>query len=921
MPARLREWAALEVGAGRLLPWFAVAYGAGIVLYFTAEHEPAWWAATGLAAVCAVFAALLRRQLVTFAPALGVFAITLGFAVVTAKTALIAHPVLRFATSGVTIAGFVELREESQHTDRFVLRVDRIDGGRMDEKPQRVRLSVKRGTAPPAGSFVEVKALLDPPLQPLEPGSYDFARDMFFQGIGASGFVRGAIKITAPPAPQSAWQSADSFVQGLRDAIDARIRAVLPGDPGAIAAMLINGRRDAIDQNLYNAMFVSGIGHVLSISGYHMAVVAGVIFFIFRAGLALIPGLADRAPIKKWAAFAALAVTAFYLVLSGNQVATQRSFIMIGVVLIGVLVDRPTLTMRTVTIAALVVLFFAPEAVVHPSFQMSFAATLALIAGYERGAVKLRAGVDSSLGARAALWGVNEIVGLTLASLLASFATTPYASYHFHRLAPYGVLANLLAMPIVSAWVMPMGILGVVAMPFGFDAECWRQMGYGIEWMDAVAVWVASLPGAWGRIDLFGTGPLLLTTAGLLVMGLLKTPLRWSGALLVLLAIVWIVRIPAPDVLVDAEGRSFAVRGADGRLAFHHSGGDTFAIREWLAADADGRDVHDRSVTAGIACDASGCIGRLADGALVAYALSPDAYEEDCRRASSGRRGARRSAVRLRRYRDRARHVEEPRRAGAAPRRRGLCDRIGAAEIFRPAVGTGSAAAPGALERCRRCYRATARTAARCNAAAGRYRGGSVSCLVAPEQSDQLALNAHPVGRQDAHLVGGIGRLERDRGAAAAEAFERCLLVVDQRHDDVAGLGGVGAFEQRHVAVEDAGLDHRVAAHFEREMLARGAEKSGGMLMVWLRVWIASIGVPAAMRPITGTATGRPPSSSEPVRTRPRLPSMTLGVNPRLRAETMLWVIDSGSLITSMARARLGRRRMKPRSSSAVMSR
>jgi competence protein ComEC len=339
-------------------------------------------------------------------------------------------------------------------------------------------------------------------------------------------------------------------------------------------------------------------------------------------------------PIKKWAAFAALLVTAFYLVLSGNQVATQRSFIMIAVVLIGVIFDRPTLTMRTITIAALLVLFFVPQAVVHPSFQMSFAATLALVAGYERGAVKLRARGDSSLGARAALWGVNEIVGLTLASLLAGFATTPYAAYHFHRLSPYGVLANLLAMPVVSAWVMPMGILGVVAMPFGFDTECWRQMGYGIEWMDAVALWVAGLPGAFGRVTAFGTGPLLLATAGLLIITLLKTPLRWSGAVFVLLAIVFAARTPVPDILVAADGRTFAVRGADGKLAFHHAGGDTFAMREWLAANADGRDVKDRRLGEGIACDPSGCLGKLGDGRLVSYALAPDVFEEDCRRAT-----------------------------------------------------------------------------------------------------------------------------------------------------------------------------------------------------------------------------------------------------------------------------------------------
>ena len=161
---------------------------------------------------------------------------------------------------------------------------------------------------------------------------------------------------------------------------------------------------------------------------------------------------------------------------------------------------------------------------------MSFAATLALVAGYERGLSWARAGADSSLGARAALWGVREVASVILASLLAGLATTPYAAYHFHRLVPYGVLANLLATPIVSVWVMPMGILGVVAIPFGFDAEFWRQMGHGIEWMDAVALWVASLPGAFGRVAAFGTGPLLLGTAGLLVIGLLKTPLRWRAA-------------------------------------------------------------------------------------------------------------------------------------------------------------------------------------------------------------------------------------------------------------------------------------------------------------------------------------------------------------------------------------------------------
>src|SRR5664280_1100101 len=237
------------------------------------------------------------------------------------------------------------------------------------------------------------------------------------------------------------------------------------------------------------------------------------------AGLAL-PSLASRHPIKKWAAAGALIAAAFYLLLSGSEVATQRSFIMIAIVLIGVMVDRTAITFRTLTVAALGVLLLAPQAVVHPSFQMSFAATLALIAGYQYG-LPWRADADSSIGARMALWGGREIAGLILASLVAGLATTPYAAYHFHRLAPYGVIANLLAMPVVSAWVMPMGILGVLAMPFGFDALFWQQMGHGLDWMIAVALWVTSLPGAVGRIQAFGTGPLLLGTAGMLLLCLL----------------------------------------------------------------------------------------------------------------------------------------------------------------------------------------------------------------------------------------------------------------------------------------------------------------------------------------------------------------------------------------------------------------
>src|ERR1700761_1970971 len=334
-----------------------------------------------------------------------------------------------------------------------------------------------------------------------------------------------------------------------------------------------------------------------------MAVVAGVVFFTVRALLALIPGLTVSFPIKKWSAAAALAAAAFYLLLSGAEVATQRSFFMTAVVLIAVMVDRRAITFRTLAVAAMIVLVVAPEALVHPSFQMSFAATLGLVALVQIGMPRLFATPDSSTATRVALWGGREIAMLLLASLVAGLATTPYAAFHFHRVTPYGVLANLAAMPVVSALVMPAGFLGLVAAPFGFDGLFWSLMGVGIDWMIAVTQWVAGLPGAVGRIASFGTLPLIAATIGIILMGLLRTRLRWSGALVLAGAIAWALMAPQPDILISADGHNVGVRGRDGHLRLMRTGKDAFLIREWLAADADARLASDASLADGVSCD------------------------------------------------------------------------------------------------------------------------------------------------------------------------------------------------------------------------------------------------------------------------------------------------------------------------------
>jgi competence protein ComEC len=616
-----------------MLPWVPVAFGTGIAFYFAADREPVLVVTLVTAISLSVGAFLFRRQK-AFPIAVMVAALAAGFATATLRTARVTHEVLAKPVYSVSLSGFVEARDIRERTDRFVLRITQMDGPRLQTRLERVRLSVRKGTAPAVGSFVELKARLQPPLAPLRPGSYDFARDLFFQGIGASGFVTGAIKTREPPVAGGIALRYAAFLQDLRDSIDARIRTALDGDKRAIATALLTGRRDAITTPVNDAMFISGLGHVLSISGYHMAVVAGVVFFAIRAALAFVPAFTVAFPIKKWAAAGALIAAAFYLLLSGAEVATQRSFYMTAVVLIAVMVDRRAITFRTLSLAAMIVLVLAPEALVHPSFQMSFAATLGLVALVQIGMPRLFATPENSAAAKVALWGGRELITLTLASLVAGLATTPYAAFHFHRITPYGVLANLAAMPVVSAVVMPAGMLGLAAMSFGFDGFFWWLMGVGIDWMIVVTEWVAALPGAIGRITAFGIGPLILSTLGIVLLGLLRTPLRWSGAVLFVVSVIWALTIPQPDILISGNGHQIGVRGRDGRLHLIKTAKDAFLVKEWLAADADERSADDASLGDGISCDGEGCVAPMADGSFVALSLQPEGLADDCARAA-----------------------------------------------------------------------------------------------------------------------------------------------------------------------------------------------------------------------------------------------------------------------------------------------
>lgn len=630
--ARLASALRAEADAGRLVPWLAVAFGVGVLLYFAAPSEPSLGASIILTIVLCAGAWASRERTVLFAVSIALATAAGGFMAGCVRAALVEHQPMTGAARTITVQGYVESRDATERSDRVVLLVTGSKGRGASNMPERVRVAFRGGTAPSVGEHVEALARLSPPLGPVRPGGYDYARGMYFQGIGATGFAYGRARpAQAAPAPWSIRVAA--AVEMMRRSLASRIRSLLPGEAGAIAGALVTGVRDEVSAETNEAMRISGLYHLLSISGLHMALIAGALFALIRGGLALVPRLALRRPIKKWAAVAAFAGCAFYLVLSGAEVATQRSFIMIAIVLGGVLVDRPALTVRTLATAAFGVLLLQPEALLSPSFQMSFAATLALVALYER-CVPLMAvapaggGALAHLSERAWRW---LLLG-TATSLFAGLATVAYVAFHFQRLAPYSVLANLLAMPLISFVIMPAGLLSVLLLPFGYDAYGWKIMGAGIEGMLKIAEWVAALPGADGRFAAFGAGALLLATVGILLLALPVTWLRLAGLPPLAISFVLAATAPRPDVLIDDAGQTVAVRGAEGRLQILNSGGSRFIAENWLAADADRRKAG-KETEKGFACDPWGCVALLSDGTKVAVARRREAFTDDCREA------------------------------------------------------------------------------------------------------------------------------------------------------------------------------------------------------------------------------------------------------------------------------------------------
>lgn len=623
-------WRADALRRGLFVPALV---GFGIGVYFALPVEPPL--AVALIAPAAIGAWLLaaNRHAERWQPVLAcIAACSAGLALAIVRTNLVSTEQLSSETRLLTIQARVEhTAPADKGRTRLWLSVFETKPS-LARTPTRVRITVTKPSAAVAsGDWVEVRARLRPLPTPVAPGAYDFGRTLWFQGIGAVGFSMHPLKLIPAPREPTLRESVSDTVSRFRRSVSDRILAALPARAGPIAAAFLTGERGLISDEDNEAMRDSSLAHLLSISGLHMALAGFGFFAALRLAFALTPALALKYPVKKWAAAAALVASAFYLLLSGASVPTQRSFVMIAVALIAITYDRSALSMRTIAIAAAVVLVWTPEAWMDPSFQMSFAAVAALIAAYEWwSGRRIPDAEPPGLLRRAA----RMVGAAAITSLIAGFATAPFAAYHFNRFADYGVAANVLVMPLVSFVIMPAGVLALLLMPFGLEAAPLAIMGEGIEAMLAIAHWVASWPGATQAIGATPIESLALVTAGGLWVAVWQASWRWLGIVLVAAGGLVGAVSNQPDVIIASDGDNLAARGRDGKLHLVSSRRGRFDAEIWLRRDGDARDFADVETAGpdGFVCDTAGCLARVGGNPaqVLAVIWSAEALVEDC---------------------------------------------------------------------------------------------------------------------------------------------------------------------------------------------------------------------------------------------------------------------------------------------------
>jgi competence protein ComEC len=612
-----------EVESRRFVLWLPVCLGLGISVYFALPDEPRpFWGMAWLAPLALIAGGLARRAgWGALALAWLAFMAAAGFGLAILSTRLADAPQIRWPM-GETVAGRVlEVSRSASGAPRLLIDRVVIYGVEPEDTPARLRVTLldeAYDAIPLPGQRIRVYASLMPNGEPVEPGAFDFRRRAFFERIGGIGLSRGHL-LVLPAVPETDLvERLRIAVARTRAAISRELGAALPGRQGAIASALIVGDRADIDEADNEALRISSLAHILSISGLHMAILTGLVFGIARLGLAAIPWTAYRLSTKKAAALAALLAGLGYLALSGASVPTQRAFVMVAVALVAVFLDRPAISMRGLALSAAIILVLTPASLLDAGFQMSFAATAALVAGYEA-LRQWRAGrepaqADRGLAARILWAAALYIAAMVFTSLLAGSATAPFAAYHFNRTAPYGLVANMLALPVMSVWITPAaGIAGLMA-PFGWAGPALGVMGAGIEQILVIAHWVAGLPGADQAVRAASPAVLAWITLGGLWLALWRGRWRLAGLGAVVVGIaLWANAPPRPELLVAPDGRLIGLMGPDGRV-LDNGRAHSFAAEIWLRRDGDQAPQPVAAARPGLARDGRRLSGELANG-------------------------------------------------------------------------------------------------------------------------------------------------------------------------------------------------------------------------------------------------------------------------------------------------------------------
>ena len=576
----------LDAQRGQLFPWAPVCLGLGIALWFGLRFEPGGWhyAAMGLGAVLC----LLAGRRTAYAPlCLGAALVLAGALIAGHRAHSVAGPVLGWRSYGPVEGTVVEVDRSASDKARITL-ADVVMGDVPPSRtPRRVRLSLHGdwpGVDPVPGMRVMTTAHLSPPAGPVEPGGFDFQRHAWFEGLGAVGYVQVPLVLAAPGEG-----GLRHLVGRARAALSAAMQAALPGETGAFAAAVTTGDRSGMSPQTIETLRDSNLAHLLAISGLHMGLLTGFVFAALRTVLAAIPPVALRLPAKKVSAVVALLAATVYLALSGGAVATERAYVMAVVMLGAVLLDRRAISLRSVALAALIVLMLRPEALAGPGFQMSFSATLALVVAFQT--------LRRHRTRRLPKW-IRPVAAVLTTSFVAGMATAPFSAAHFNQMAHYGLAANLLSVPVMGSLVIPAAVVAALLAPLGLAAPALWAMGLGIDWILLVAERVASLDGATTLVPGPPSSFLPAFALGAIVLSLWRGPMRLAGLAPMAVAFALWAVTERPLGLVSDTGGLVGWMGPEGR-ALSRPRGDGFVARVWLENDGDAASQEEAAARSG----------------------------------------------------------------------------------------------------------------------------------------------------------------------------------------------------------------------------------------------------------------------------------------------------------------------------------